>query len=46
MLLNASKAGKPVLQTFMQVHAGMLITFDCLPPVSAAFWYQRMLPMK
>jgi len=37
MLPNARKAGKNVLQTFMQVNLSMLIKFNYLMPVLAAF---------
>jgi len=37
MLPNAWKAGKNVLQMFVQVYLGMLINFNCLMPVLAVF---------
>jgi len=37
MLPNARKAGENVLETFMQVCLGMLIKFNSLMPVLAAF---------
>jgi len=46
MLPNARKAGKNVLQTFMQVNLSMLIKFNYLMPVLAAFTISKMLLLK
>jgi len=46
MLPNPRKAGKIVLQTFMQIRADVFIKFNCLIPVLAAFMVSIMIILK
>jgi len=46
ILPNARKAGKNVLEMFLQVYLGMLIKCNCLMPVLAALLSHKMLSMK